>query len=122
MSMINWTGNVPFDRLEQRMNQVFDQLINPWTGTFMSNIPASRRKISKSTPVTALSAESKFSQDYGRDNMRYQERRFGAFRRTIPLPGHVDRDNIDANFKGGVLSLFLPKGEAVQARRLPSLK
>ncbi|KAG0069924.1 hypothetical protein BGZ89_001819 [Linnemannia elongata] len=88
MSMINWTGNIPFDRLEQ---------------------------------LTALSAESKFSQDYGRDNMR-QERRFGAFMRTFPLPGHVDRDNIDTNFKDGVLSLFLPKGEAVQARRLPSLK
>lgn len=54
--------------------------------------------------------------------MRYQERRFGAFMRTIPLPDHVDRDNIDANFKGGVLSHFLPKGEAVQPRRLPSLK
>ncbi|KAH7044397.1 hypothetical protein BKA57DRAFT_538317 [Linnemannia elongata] len=89
MSMISWTENDPFDRLEQR---------------------------------TTLSAESKFSQDYGRDNMRYQERRFGAFMRTIPLPDHVNGDSFDANFKGGELSLFLPKGEAVQPRRLPSLK
>ncbi|KAF9325864.1 hypothetical protein BG006_010683 [Podila minutissima] len=75
-------------------------------------------KIDASDNVVSLSDESKFSQDYNRNNVRYQERRFGAYSRTIPLPDSVDRDMIDASFKDGVLSLFLPKGEAAQPRKI----
>jgi HSP20 family protein len=154
MSMINWTGNDPFDRLEQRMNQVFDHLVNPWptarrglrsssgdnqlaTMDFISpavdvyetdkgwnvhvELPGVKKediKIDSSDKAVTLSAESKFSQDYNRDNVRYQERRFGTYSRTIPLPDNVDRDKIDANFKDGVLNLFLPKGEVAQPRKI----
>ncbi|KAG0070488.1 hypothetical protein BGZ89_000563 [Linnemannia elongata] len=154
MSMINWTGNDPFDRLEQRMNQVFDHLVNPWptarrgqrsssgdnqlaTMDLISpavdvyetdkgwnvhvELPGVKKediKIDSSDKAVTLSAESKFSQDYNRDNVRYQERRFGTYSRTIPLPDNVDRDKIDANFKDGVLNLFLPKGEVAQPRKI----
>ncbi|CAO3573509.1 unnamed protein product [Mortierella alpina] len=33
MSLINWAGTEPFDRLERRLNQVFDHLNDPWATT-----------------------------------------------------------------------------------------
>ncbi|OAQ22212.1 HSP20-like chaperone [Linnemannia elongata AG-77] len=153
MAMINWAGHDPFDRLEQRMNQVFDHLVNPLStvrrGQRSSSgdgdnqldlinpavdvyetgkgwnihveLPGVKKediKIDASDNAVTLSAESKFSQDYNRDNVRYQERRFGTYSRTIPLPDSVDRDKIDANFKDGVLNLFLPKGEVAKPRKI----
>jgi HSP20 family protein len=150
--MINWTGYDPFDRLERRMNQVFDHLVDPWpTGrrgqrssggdSQLANLlnpavdvyetdkgwnvhvelPGVRKediKIDASDNALTLSAESKFSEDYTRDNVRYQERRFGTYSRTIPLPDSVDRDKIDANFQDGVLNISFPKGEASQPRKI----
>ena len=154
MSIINWTGSDPFDRLERRMNQLFDHLSSPWptvrrsqqsssgdnqlaTMDFISpavdvcetdkgwnihvELPGVKKediKIDASENAVTLTAESKYSKDYTRDNMRYQERRLGTYSRTIPLPNTVERDKIDANYKDGVLSLFLPKGEASQPRTI----
>jgi HSP20 family protein len=37
------------------------------------------------------------------------ERSYGAFRRVLSLPRDVDRDNIQANFKNGVLTITMPR-------------
>lgn len=43
------------------------------------------------------------------------ERAYGPFRRVIPLPGDVDKDNVQATFKNGILTVILPKSkEAVK--------
>ncbi|KAF7727406.1 hypothetical protein EC973_007570 [Apophysomyces ossiformis] len=156
MSLINWSGNDPFERFERRMNQLFDHFNDPWwtprrtqrastgegggqltTTDFMSpvvdvyetdkgwnihvELPGVRKediKIDANENSVTLSAESKFSTDYNRDNVRYQERRFGTYSRTIPLPEAVDRDKIDAKFQDGVLNLFLPKGEQSKPRKI----
>ncbi|KAF9316948.1 hypothetical protein BG003_001386 [Podila horticola] len=153
MAMINWAGYDPFDRLERRMNQVFDHLGDPWstrrghrsssgdnqlaTMDLISpavdvyetsngwnihvDLPGVQKediKITASDNAVTISAESKFSQDYTHDNVRCQERRFGTYSRTVPLPDSVDRDKIDASFKDGVLNLVLPKGETTQPRKI----
>lgn len=41
------------------------------------------------------------------------ELQYGQFQRTIPLPVSVKHDQVDAEFKNGVLTLTLPKAEAV---------
>ena len=38
------------------------------------------------------------------------ERRHGAFRRVIPLPGAIDEEKIEAKFAEGVLRVVVPKG------------
>ena len=37
----------------------------------------------------------------------YQERRFGSFRREVPLPCAVDADDVKAEYKEGVLTVRL---------------
>lgn len=54
------------------------------------------------------------------DNKRVllQERRYGSFMRRIRLPQPVDADKIDAVVENGVLTLTLPKTEAVQPHKI----
>jgi len=48
-----------------------------------------------------------------------RERRFGYFERTMSLPANVDEENIQAEFKDGVLTLRIPKQtQAQQSRRI----
>ncbi|UCD99003.1 MAG: Hsp20/alpha crystallin family protein [Chloroflexota bacterium] len=44
------------------------------------------------------------------------ERSYGSFHRSIPLPGDVDEDKIDATFKRGVLKVKLPKTPEAQTK------
>jgi HSP20 family protein len=46
------------------------------------------------------------------------ERRFGAFRRSITLPNAVDMDKAEANYDNGVLTLTLPRSENSKPRQI----
>ncbi|MGC4042666.1 MAG: Hsp20/alpha crystallin family protein [Armatimonas sp.] len=50
-----------------------------------------------------------------------RERRYGYIERSISLPPNVDEQNIRAEFKNGVLTVYLPKSqiEQAQGRRIP---
>ncbi len=50
---------------------------------------------------------------------QYQERRYGSFSRSIPLPSGVDASNIAADFRNGVLEIHVPRSEGSRARRIP---
>jgi len=45
-----------------------------------------------------------------------RERTYGAFRRTLELPGEVDETKIEASFKKGVLTIELPKTAEAQEK------
>ncbi len=51
----------------------------------------------------------------------FTERYYGRFERRIALGIDVDRDNVSASFKNGVLSVVLPKSEktTAQSKRIP---
>jgi HSP20 family protein len=54
------------------------------------------------------------------DQMRYLqiERRYGLFRREIPLPGKVKDDSISAKLTNGVLEVVISKKARQQGRRV----
>ncbi len=47
------------------------------------------------------------------------ERYFGKFERSFVLPEEVNSEKIDAQFKDGVLTIRIPKIEAVQPKTIP---
>ena len=48
----------------------------------------------------------------------HQERRFGAFSRTLQLPVRVQGEEARASFTDGVLTLRIPKAEDVKPRQI----
>ena len=50
--------------------------------------------------------------------MHRTERHYGAFRRSITLPSHVEADKIEASAQDGVLQILVPKAPDVQAKRI----
>lgn len=53
------------------------------------------------------------------ENWFRTECRYGQFRRSILLPEGVDAENVQADFKHGVLSIELKKTADAQAKRIP---
>ena len=47
-----------------------------------------------------------------------QECGYGRFSRTITLPYPVEADRVEARYEAGVLTLTLPKAEAVKPKRI----
>ena len=46
------------------------------------------------------------------------ERVFGAFDRTISLPVHIDADAIRAEYRDGILALFIPRAASERPRTI----
>jgi HSP20 family protein len=47
-----------------------------------------------------------------------RERSFGSFSRLMTLPQNVDAENVQAEFKNGVLTISMPKKEESKPRRI----
>lgn len=65
-----------------------------------------------------LSGERKFEKENKGDNWRRVERSYGSFTRTFSLPSTVNVDEVNAEFRDGVLRVTLPKREEVKARQI----
>jgi HSP20 family protein len=51
-------------------------------------------------------------------NTYYAERRFGNFRRSLPLPVGLDVEKAIADYDNGVLTIKLPRSEKARARHI----
>ncbi|KAI8137098.1 HSP20-like chaperone [Fennellomyces sp. T-0311] len=134
MSLINW-GNGS-EGLDRRFNNVlerffdsprarslaerFDTSINPSIEVTENDnefnvhaeLPGMKKEdinVDINNDSLTFSGESKAHNDYKDENVRYSERRYGHFSRTVPVPENVDKDKITASFKDGVLDLKMPK-------------
>jgi HSP20 family protein len=68
--------------------------------------------------VLTITGERKEEKEEKKVSYIYQERRFGSFRRSVTLPTEVNVDNAEAEFERGVLTLTLPKLEAVKPKSI----
>lgn len=62
-----------------------------------------------------IAGEKKDSREDKGDGFYHVESSYGSFRREVLLPTNVDEENIDAEYRDGVLSVTLPKTEKSKA-------
>jgi len=68
--------------------------------------------------LLTIQGERHFAHDSAEEKMHRTERFYGAFRRSITLPSHVEADKIEASAQDGVLQIMVPKAPEVQAKRI----
>jgi len=67
--------------------------------------------------VLTIKGEKQEDKDEKTKDRYVSERRYGSFRRSLQIPGSVDAEKIEASFKGGVLTVTLPKSPEAQKNR-----
>jgi len=73
-------------------------------------------EITLSEGVLTIRGEKKQAEEEKGKDFYRQERSFGAFRRSVAVPGAVEEGKIQASFKNGVLSVALPKSKEAQKK------
>jgi HSP20 family protein len=68
--------------------------------------------------LLTIQGERRFAHDSAEEKVHRTERCYGAFRRSITLPSHVEADKIEASALDGVLQIMVPKAPEVQAKRI----
>lgn len=68
--------------------------------------------------LLTIKGEFKSEEKTEKRNYLRQERRYGSFCRQVGLPAGVDSNKAKAVFENGVLTLELPKVEAVKAKTI----
>ncbi|MBN1411920.1 MAG: Hsp20/alpha crystallin family protein [Spirochaetales bacterium] len=68
--------------------------------------------------VLILSSARKEEKEEKKDNYLIKERRETSFSRSFVLPKNTDRDNIDAKYANGVLTLTIPKTEEAKPKSI----
>jgi HSP20 family protein len=68
--------------------------------------------------VLTIKGETKAEQESKETNWHVRERRYGSFMRSVTLPAPVDADKVEATNEHGVLTLRLPKAEAVKPKKI----
>lgn len=68
--------------------------------------------------VLIIKGERKFQKEGNKDNFHRIERKYGLFKRSFLLPSSVDRDNIKAGLKDGVLEIILYKKPETSPHRI----
>ncbi len=68
--------------------------------------------------VLEISGEKTAAVEQESDNWRRVERNYGAFSRTVSLPGEVVADKVTAQSRHGVLTITLPKAESQKPHKI----
>ncbi len=75
-------------------------------------------QISVTGDVLTLRGEFKQADEKKEATYHIREQRYGAFERSVMLPTDVQTDKARADFENGVLTITLPKAEAVKPRTI----
>jgi HSP20 family protein len=74
--------------------------------------------ITLSEGILSVKGEKKQEKEDKGEDYHMIERHYGSFHRSFSLPGKVEADKIDANYKDGLLKLTLPKAEASKTKKI----
>jgi HSP20 family protein len=74
--------------------------------------------ISVTGDVLTIKGEKKSEREEKEENHHVVERSYGSFSRSLPLPGAVNLDKIEAKYDKGVLTVTCPKKEEVKPKAI----
>ncbi|REK10827.1 MAG: Hsp20/alpha crystallin family protein [Planctomycetota bacterium] len=81
-------------------------------------VKADELELSMSGNALVISGEKKESEERKEKGYHYRERRFGSFRREVPLPAAVDPEKVEAEYKDGVLHVKLHKAQEALPKKI----
>jgi len=84
----------------------------------LPGVKADEVEITFEDGLLTIQGERRFAHDSADEKVHRAERSYGAFRRSITLPSHVEADKIEAAAQDGVLQILVPKTPEVQAKRI----
>ena len=138
-----WETRSSFDELERlrgQMNRLFEGLSGspfqiPTAGVFplmnltedsdnfiiraeLPGIKADDLDISVTSDTLSIGGERKFAPQNETAKYHRREREAGKFNRVISLPKQINTDKVEASTNDGLLTIILPKAEAVKPRQI----
>ena len=84
----------------------------------LPGVKAEDVNIDISGDTLTIKGESKAEQEVKREDYLYQERRYGAFSRSVVLPSGLKSDKTEATMEDGILTLTIPKAEEVKPKAI----
>lgn len=84
----------------------------------MPGVAAGDVEITFEDGLLTIQGERHRAHDASPAKMHRAERHYGAFRRSITVPSHVEADKIEASAQDGVLLVLVPKARQAQARHI----
>ncbi|WP_041238330.1 Hsp20/alpha crystallin family protein [Gloeothece citriformis] len=130
MTLVRYNPFRDLDILQRQMNRLFDESF--LSDTKENGIPAAEISetedaihlklelpgiakedldIQVTKNAVSVSGERKEETKTETNGVTRSEFRYGKFSRVIPLPVHVQNNNVTAQYKDGILTLTLPKSE-----------
>ncbi len=76
-------------------------------------------KISYSDGTLTISGERKLEKETKEAKFHRMERTYGKYFRSFTLPGKINENKIDAEFKDGQLIITVPKAEEAKPKEIP---
>ena len=142
-SLVRWDPASEMISLRDAMNRLLgESFIRPWfgRGTFFGDeamaldMYETESKVVVEAPVPGvkpeeidvqvtgnvltIKGERKEEKEKKEASYIYREQSYGSFCRSVTLPTEVDVDKAQAEFEHGVLTLTLPKSEAVKPKTI----
>lgn len=73
-------------------------------------------KVELNNRILSVSADKKAEEEETTEKFNRKEFSYSSFKRSFKLPNIIDGDNIRAEYKSGILSIFLPKKEEAKEK------
>jgi HSP20 family protein len=134
MTIIRWQPWSEINTLQKQMNHLFDSFVSPNLNYKELNfVPAAELnetpeaidlklelpgmnpddlEVQVTADAVSIAGERKSETKTTENGVTRSEFRYGSFHRIIPLPVAVKNDQVDAQYKDGILHLNLPKADA----------
>lgn len=86
--------------------------------TAIPGVKAKDIDISVTGDTLTIKAETQEEAEVKRENYLRRERRLGAYRRSVTLPGGLKTDKVEADYTDGILTIQFPKSEEVKPKTI----